>query len=68
MAAMNTNERLLRVTAPHFCAGAVWTFIGTKWVCTDAAPIIRWMVGMGAVAMAHRRPKMESKGWVFEWI
>ncbi|BDU72314.1 hypothetical protein [Mesoterricola silvestris] len=62
------SERLLRVTAPHFVAGAVWTFKGNAWVCTEAAPILRWMVGLGAVAMAHRRPKLERKGWRFEWL
>lgn len=60
--------RLLRVLAPHFCAGAIWQKRTEGWVCTGAAPILRWMVGMDAQTMKQRQPGMIRKGWAFEWI
>lgn len=41
----NEPERLLHVTTGYFCAGAVWRKIHGIWSCTEAAPILRWMVG-----------------------
>lgn len=37
-------ERVLRVEAPHFVAGAVWVLEGERWRCVTAAPILRWMI------------------------
>lgn len=36
-------ETLVRITAPHFCAGLV--MVGDR--CTEAAPILAWAVGKG---------------------
>lgn len=62
------TERLLRVVAPHFVAGAIWSRDGASWRCTAAAPILRWMIGMDAETMRRRRPSMERKGWTLEWV
>lgn len=59
------TNRLLRITAPHFVAGAIWRQVGPAWRCVDAAPILRWMVGMGA---GEVRGYMTSKGWSWEWL
>lgn len=58
------TERLLRVTAPHFCAGAVFTHDG-QWQCTKAAPILGWMVGKPP---SETREYLKRKGWGFEWV
>ena len=35
------TKQLLRIEAPHFVAGALFT----RGRCVDAAPILRWCVG-----------------------
>jgi len=62
------DQRLLQVTAPHFCAGAVWQKREGKWVCVQAAPILKWMVGLSAETMKQRQPGMLRKGWTFVWV
>lgn len=59
-------QRLLRVEAPHFTAGAVWSrrHDGT-WACVEAAPIIGWMVGKGPVEV---KSYLIRKGWSFQWL
>jgi len=52
---------LLRVTAPHFCAGAIFE----KGECVKAAPIIKWMVGKPPL---ETRDYMRRKGWQWEWL
>ncbi len=42
MPSTRTAEPLLRITAPHFCAGAV---VGPDGRIRRAAPILRWTVG-----------------------
>jgi hypothetical protein len=37
----HVSETLVRVSAPHFCAGLI--VVGDK--CTHAAPILRWAIG-----------------------
>jgi hypothetical protein len=63
---MTQREALLQITAPHFCAGAVFVVNQSRaWECVQAAPIIRWMVGMSseeAKAYCHR------KGWKWERV
>lgn len=60
-----TKTRLLHVTAPHFCAGAVYEReAGEPWRCTRAAPIIEWLVGM-STEDARGRLKRVSYQW--EW-
>jgi hypothetical protein len=56
-------ERILRVTAPHFCAGAV--FVGPPWRCVEAAPILKWMVRKPP---AETRAYLDRKGWAYEWL
>jgi hypothetical protein len=57
---------LLRVEAPHFVAGAVWVKIpGQSWRCTEAAPIIKWMVGKSP---ASCRTYLEKKRWSWKWM
>ena len=58
------KQKLLRITAPHFVAGAVWEF-NHGWVCVDAAPIIKWMVGKPP---AQIRDYILKKNWSYEWL
>ncbi len=46
---------LLRITAPHFVAGA--EFDGR---CVRAAPILRWMLGLSLTSVLQY---CERKGW-----
>ncbi len=57
-------ERLLWVDAPHFFAGAVWSRVGGDWVCVEAAPILRWMIGKRpAFVRAYLARKKWGHGW-----
>ncbi len=38
-------QKLLRVVAPHFVAGAVFERVGDGWMIGRCAPIIAWMRG-----------------------
>jgi hypothetical protein len=58
-------ERLLRVSAKHFVAGAVFEKRGGVWCCTVAAPIIKYMVGMEP---AKIKAYIAKKRWGFEWV
>ncbi len=66
---MNRRTRqgkLLRVTAPHFCAGAVWQRDGDgEWTCTEAAPILRWMLGK---TPTYVQQYLGRKGWDYDWV
>ena len=55
-----TVTGLIRITAPHFTAGAV-LYAGV--VQEPAAPIIRWMAGWG---LSDVRFYCQSKGWRLE--
>lgn len=57
--------RLLRVTAPHFVAGAEWRRESGVWTCYRSAPILRWMVGKSAESTARY---LAVKGWRWEWL
>lgn len=61
---MSAREKLLRVTAPYFVAGACWRLDGV-WVCYRAAPIIRWMVGKSPVDV---KAYLQRRRWQFEWL
>lgn len=39
-------ERLLHVSNEYFTAGAIWVRVHGAWSCKQAAPILKWMVGM----------------------
>ena len=58
------TERLLQVTAPHFCAGAVWQRIDGEWQCVEAAPILAWMRGKDAREVGAY---LRRKGWRVYW-
>jgi len=61
--------KILRVTAPHFVAGAVWKKEDGTWCCVLAAPILRWMVGMcSEAAKQYLEKKSKERGWTTEWI
>lgn len=51
---------IAHITARHFCAGAI---LDNGYV-TDAAPIIRYMVGKRQEWIANY---CRIKGWVLEW-
>jgi hypothetical protein len=58
-------EKLLRVTAPHFCAGAIWRKDSNGWRCIDAAPILGWMIGKHP---DYVRAYLDRKGYLREWV
>ena len=58
------QERLLRVEAPHFVAGAVWRRGAEGWSCVAAAPIIAWMRGKAALDVGDY---LKTKGWSYTW-
>jgi hypothetical protein len=59
------KRRMLRVSAAHFVAGAVWLRTGNGWECERAAPIIRWMTGMNAQQASKR---LSEAGFSWEWL
>jgi hypothetical protein len=61
---MPPETRLLHVTAPHFCAGAVWQHLRTGWTCIEAAPILKWMIGKSPL---ETHLYLQRKGWKYEW-
>ncbi len=60
------KEKLLRVVAPHYVAGAVWQNDGTGWRCINAAPIIKWMIGKDPQAVANYF-NGKKKGYSYSW-
>jgi hypothetical protein len=64
-------DRLMRVTAPHFVAGALWrrsrldTGRPGQWHCVKAAPIIGWMLGK---PLHQVWAKLNRDGWGVEWL
>lgn len=56
---------LLRVTAPHFVAGAVYEKRGDGWHCIRAAPIIAYLQKMDAVTAGDY---LTRKRWKYEWV
>jgi hypothetical protein len=64
-------ERLCQIdgvtrSGDQFTAGAIWrrNDDGT-WVCVNAAPIIRWMIGKAGEQV---RRYMLGMGWHWQWI
>jgi hypothetical protein len=55
------ETKLLRITAPHFVAGAIWV----NKECTEAAPIIKWMVGKPPLEV---KAYLDKRKWKYEWI
>jgi hypothetical protein len=58
-------RRVLRVTARHFCAGAVWERTPQGWRCIRAAPIIGWMTQCSAT---EARDRLDLMRYTWEWI
>lgn len=56
---MMSEEVLVRVEAPHFCAGLV----AKDGICIDAAPILRWTVGKTSKELAAY---FARKGWTWQ--
>jgi hypothetical protein len=57
---------MLRVEAPHFCAGSTWELGGLGWRCVpkETAPILQWMARKDAYQV---RSYLERKGWQYSW-
>ena len=59
---------LLHIDGGYWCGGAVfeWDEAQQDWICTEAPPIVRWMVGQqyGAYLMHY----FNRKGWKAEWV
>lgn len=58
-------RKLLRVTAPHFVAGAEFCNTNGRWECDFAAPILHWMIGKSP---AEIHDYLGRKGWHWEWL
>jgi len=56
---------LLRVTAPHFVAGAIWKKVNNRWTCIQAAPIIKWMIDKSPVEVQYY---LNKRKWKYEWL
>jgi hypothetical protein len=59
------RRRVLRVTARHWCAGAVWELTPTGWRCIRAAPIIKWMTECDP---RTARERLELMRYQWEWL
>jgi hypothetical protein len=57
------REILLRITARHFCAGAIFQIQASEWVCVRAAPILGYMVGWDSKKV---KDYCQKKGWEHE--
>lgn len=59
-------ERLLRIEAPHFVAGAIYAQDDAgRWRCVLAAPIVAYLMRLSPF---EARTYLERKGWKYEWI
>ncbi len=56
---------LLRVTARHFVAGAIFQIQTSEWVCIRAAPILGYMTGWTS---QKAKDYCRKKGWEWEAI
>lgn len=56
---------ILRVTAPYFCAGALWRKDRLQWVCYHTAPILKWMKGLSPLEV---KLYLDRREWQYEWI
>lgn len=61
----NVKERLLRVEAPHFVAGAIWAGDGAEARCVRCAPILRWMKGKRPIDV---KQYLLRKGYSWLWL
>lgn len=58
---------MIRISSSYFVAGADmwWDKEQRKWICTYAAPIIKWLTNMTYDSIAFYAKK---KGWTIEWL
>lgn len=56
--------KLLRVQNDHFTAGAVFEKKGDRWVCIEAAPIIKWML---VIPFEEIKANLLKRGCRWEW-
>jgi hypothetical protein len=59
-----TPSRLLQVSNEYFTAGAIFEHRG-YWRCREAAPIIRWMIGMPVDRIKF---ELIKRGCRWEWL
>lgn len=59
------TQKLLRVTARSFVAGAVFERDGDEWKVKDAAPILRWLWRVKTADMAA---ELRGRGCSWEWL
>lgn len=57
--------RLLRIEAPHFVAGIVFTRTVSGWRVTQAAPIIHYMTPWPPERI---KVYLQQKGWAWAWL
>jgi hypothetical protein len=57
------REILLRITARHFVAGAIFQIQLSRWICVRAAPILKYMVGWNS---KKAKDYCLKKGWETE--
>lgn len=58
---LQTPTGILRIEGPHYVAASVWD----RGRCTQAAPILHWMVGKRWISI-HRW--LFGKGYEWQWV
>lgn len=61
------KQRLLRIEAPHYVAGAIFEQRNGDWFCVKAAPIIKWLKGKYLKELSNFLNKRQV-GWKHQWI
>lgn len=59
------DEKLLRVVAPHFVAGAIFQKDSGDWKVARAAPIIQYFERMSPEEI---KAYVLKKGWAYSWL
>lgn len=62
---LDYSKKLLQAKNDFWCAGAVWERIDGQWRCTEAAPIIRWMLKM---TPENAKLELAKRGCQWQWI
>lgn len=60
-----SQMKLLEVENEYFRAVAVWKKVLGYWSCVDAAPIIKWMVGM---SRDNVKNELLKRGCKWQWL
>lgn len=61
------KQRLLRIEAPYYVAGAIFEQRNGDWFCVKAAPIIKWLKGKYLEELSNFLNKRQV-GWKHQWI